>query len=56
MVDDPNTIKEIPPFGYKICSHPSRTNRKGGGLALVYKDSIIINDSVESSPVSWKIP
>ena len=44
MVDDPNTIKEIPPLGYKICSHPRRTNRKGGGLALVYKDSIIIKD------------
>ena len=31
-VDDPNTIKEIPPLGYKICSHPRRTNRKGGVL------------------------
>ena len=34
MADDPNTIKEIPPLGYKICSHPRKTNRKGGGLAL----------------------
>ena len=45
----PNTIKEIPPLGYKICSHPKRMNRKGGGLALVYKDSIIINDVTDDS-------
>ena len=49
MVHDPNTIKEILPLGYKICSHPRRTNRKGGGLVLVYKDSIIINDVTDGS-------
>ena len=49
MVDNPHTIKEIPPLGYKICSHPRRMNRKGGGLALVHKDSIIIKDVTDVS-------
>ena len=37
MVDDPNTMKEIPPLGYKICSHPRRMNRKGGVLCWYTK-------------------
>ena len=57
MVDDPNTFKEIPSLGYKICSHPRQTNRKAGGLALVYKDSIIFNDVTDGSKsyLTWNI-
>ena len=37
---DTNTIKEIALQEYKIISQPHKSGKQGGGLALVYKESI----------------
>ena len=39
---DTNTIKEITPLEYKIISQPCKSGKQGGGLALVYKESISV--------------
>ena len=39
---DTNTIKEIAPQEYKIISQPCKSGKQGGGLALVYKESISV--------------
>ena len=36
--------KDVPPIGYKIFSKPRTTGRNGGGLALVYKDYLTVNE------------
>ena len=33
-------MKEIPPPGDSIYSHPRHSGRQGGGLALIYKDNV----------------
>ena len=42
--DDKNVMKEIPPPGYSIYSHPRQSGRQGGGLALIYKDNVKVED------------
>ena len=45
--DDIESItKEVPPIGYKIFSKPRTTGRNGGGLALVYKDYLTVNELI----------
>ena len=45
--DDIEAItKEIPPLGYKIFSKPRTTGKNGGGLALVYKDYLTVNELI----------
>ena len=39
---DTNTIKEIAQQEYKIISQPCKSGKQGGGLALVYKESISV--------------
>ena len=56
-VDDPNTIKEIPPLGYKICSHPRKTNRKGGVLHWYIKalSSLMMSQMDQNHILPWNI-
>ena len=45
--DDIEAItKEVPPLGYKIFSKPRTTGKNGGGLALVYKDYLTVNELI----------
>ena len=38
--------KEVPPLGYKIFSKPRTTGKNDGGLALVYKDYLTVNELI----------
>ena len=40
--------KEVPPPGYKILSHPSSDGRRGGGIAIVYKNNLKMKDEIPS--------
>ena len=42
--DGKNVMKEIPPPGYYIYSHPRQSGRQGEGLALIYKDNVNVED------------
>ena len=39
---DTNTVKEIATQDYKIISQSCKSGKQGGGLALVYKESISV--------------
>ena len=45
LKQDPNddTIKEVPPTGYKIVTTPRSDGRMGGGIALVFKEHLSIS-------------
>ena len=50
--DDIEAItKEVPPIGYKIFSKPRTTGRNGGGLALVYKDYLTVNELITENHI-----
>ena len=59
--DDIEAItKEVPPLGYKIFSKPRTTGKNGGGLALVYKDYLTVNELIalkitHSTPWRYKV-
>ena len=36
--------REVPPEGYSIISHSRLDNRLGGGVAIVYRDNVKVND------------
>ena len=42
--DGKNVMKEIPPLGHSIYSHPRQSGRQGEGLALIYKDNVKVED------------
>ena len=42
--DGKNVMKEIPPPGYSIYSHPRQSGRQVGGLALIYKDNVKVEE------------
>ena len=37
---DDQKYKEVPPPGYKILSHICSDGRRGGGIAIVYKNNL----------------
>ena len=45
---DDEKYKEVPPPGYKILSHPHSDGRRGGGIAIVYKNNLKIKDETPS--------
>ena len=47
--DDINLTKEIPPMGYNIISHPHKTSKQGGGLALTYRNTIKLQDKTDNT-------
>ena len=50
--DDIEAItKDVPPIGYKIFSKPRTTGRNDGGLALVYKDYLTINELIADNHI-----
>ena len=50
--DDIEAItNEVPPIGYKIFSKPRTTGRNGGGLALVYKDYLTVNELIAENHI-----
>ena len=46
---DINLTKEIPPMGYNIISHPHKTGKQGGGLALTYRNTIKLQDKTDNT-------
>ena len=42
--DEEFVTKSIPPEGYKIFSHPRSDGRIGGGITLIYKSNISIEE------------
>ena len=47
--DDINLTNEIPPMGYNIISHPCKTGKQGGGLALTYRNTIKLQDKTDNT-------
>ena len=45
LKQDPNvdTVKEVPPTGYKIVSTPRSDGRMGGGIGLVFKEHLSLS-------------
>ena len=47
--DDEHSTKEVPPDGYKTISNPRSDGRKGGGIAVVYRDYYTVNQHIPNT-------